>query len=175
MENWFFKKRPEMSFPYELYFPSEKQYLRLHKIRTDKDLAIIFLFWKTKKSMHLPEICIWGGFREHEKILFSASAHNVYRMFCSCSCFPFIFTRKNYSKYLTSFLFAEHNLNTANNNPIWKFWLRPCHRHKNLFNMWAQHCPANNFEPCWIKLIWLVSCRYLIAFSCLQLKIVLWT
>ena len=27
--------------------------------------------------MHFPEIFIQGGFREHEKVLFSTSGHNV--------------------------------------------------------------------------------------------------
>ena len=45
----------------------EKQHLKLHKIKKDKDIGII-LVWKTKKYMHLPEIYIWGGDKEHEKI-----------------------------------------------------------------------------------------------------------
>ena len=67
-----------MSFPYELQFPLEKQYLKLHKITTDKDVTIIFsfFFWKTKNSLFFPEICISGGFKEHEKkTLFSTMCY----------------------------------------------------------------------------------------------------
>ena len=44
----------------------EKQHLKLHKIKKDKVIGII-LVWKTKQYMHLPEIYISGGDKEHEK------------------------------------------------------------------------------------------------------------
>ena len=40
-----------MSFPYELQFPLEKQYLKLHKIITDKDVTIIFFFFFGKPKI----------------------------------------------------------------------------------------------------------------------------
>ena len=59
-----------------LVFPGEALF-KSTQTRTNKDNAFFCL--KIKKPMYFREICISGGFKDHEKSLFSTSGRNVLR------------------------------------------------------------------------------------------------
>ena len=82
MKNLFFLKKMmknDRVFHMNFSFLQKSNILNYIKSEQIKILQYIFLK-KNRKSMHFPEICIWGGFREHEKILSSTPGH-----MCPCS------------------------------------------------------------------------------------------
>ena len=62
-----------MSFPYELSFPQEKQYSKLHKIRTNKDIAkhfFFFFFFEKPKKLYTFQKSVFKELKKNMKNLF---------------------------------------------------------------------------------------------------------
>ena len=77
------------NFPYELKFPWEKQYLKLHKIKTDKDFAIFFFFSEKPKNVFTFQKFVFKEVLENMKKYFFPSLGTM----CTRN-FLYIFTKE---------------------------------------------------------------------------------
>ena len=82
-------------------FPGKKQYFKLHKIRTDKDIAIfnlIFFFEKPKNLGTIHKPVLKGDFKEHEQ-------KNTFHLLVQCTGVFYLFCFVNCSKDTLIYMF----------------------------------------------------------------------